>query len=95
MHGRNLIVPLVDDFGGPKTLRMAGQYVRDHGAIVNVFYLSNVEDYIRPVMSAWVRNVNSLPVDDSSLFIRCSLQENFLQPWLGSITGFMCTGNLH
>src|SRR4029434_2191447 len=33
MQTNNLIVPLVGDFGGPKTIRMAGQYVRDHGAI--------------------------------------------------------------
>src|SRR5215471_3073659 len=50
MQLKNLIVPLVGDFGGTKTVRMAGQYLRDHGAIVNVFYLSNVEDYLQPVL---------------------------------------------
>ena len=49
MHQKNLIVPLVGDFGGPKAVRMAGQYLQDHGAIVKVFYLSNVEDYIGAV----------------------------------------------
>ena len=70
MHQKNLIVPLVGDFAGPKTIRATGQYLKTHGAIVNVFYLSNVEDYIRPVWSQYVSNVASLPVDASSVFIR-------------------------
>ena len=67
MQIQNLIVPLVGDFGGPKTVRTTGQYLRDHGAIVNLFYLSNVEDYIQPVMQGYERNIASLPVDSSSL----------------------------
>src|SRR5262249_43555035 len=31
MHQKNLIVPLVGDFAGPKTIRMTGQYLKDHG----------------------------------------------------------------
>ena len=41
-----------------------------HGAVVNVFYISNVEDYIRNAWSSYIRNIASLPVDDSSLFMR-------------------------
>jgi hypothetical protein len=88
MHVKNLIIPLVGDFGGPKALRMAGQYLRDHGAIVNVFYLSNVEDYIQPVFDGYSRNVASLPIDRTSLFIRTSLQENGFRPWLAPIAAF-------
>jgi len=88
MHQKNLIVPIVGDFGGPRALQMVGKYVRDHGAIVSVFYLSNVEDYIQPVLAGYVRNVASLPVDDSSLFIRTSLQANSFRPWLARITEF-------
>jgi hypothetical protein len=72
MHQKNLIVPLVGDFAGPKAIRMAGQYLRDHGAAVNVFYISNVEDYIRQVWGQYTGNIASLPVDDSSIFIRWS-----------------------
>jgi hypothetical protein len=82
MHQKNLIVPVVGDFGGPKTLRMVGQYLRNHGAVVNVFYLSNVEDYIQSVWESYARNVASLPVDGSSLFIHTSLQANGFRPWL-------------
>ncbi len=72
MHQKNLIVPLVGDFAGPKAIRMAGQYLKDHGATVGVFYVSNVEDYIRSVWPQYVSNITSLPVDASSLFIRWS-----------------------
>jgi hypothetical protein len=88
MHQKNLIIPLVGDFGGPKAVRMAGQYLRDHGAIVNVFYLSNVEDYIQPVLEGYVRNIASLPIDNSSLFIRTSLLTNSFRPWLAPIKEF-------
>ena len=88
MHQKNLIIPLVGDFGGPKALRMAAQYLRDHGAIVNVFYLSNVEDYIDPVFEGYARNIASLPIDKTSLFIHTSLQLNSLRPWLVPITEF-------
>src|SRR5204863_9271118 len=72
MHEKNLIVPLVGDFAGPKALKMTGQYLREHGAVVNLFYLSNVEDYIRPVWAAYTRNVASFPLDASSMFIHWS-----------------------
>ena len=88
MHQKNLIIPLVGDFGGPKALRMAGQYLRDHGAIVNVFYLSNVEDYIQGVFDGYTRNIASLPIDKTSLFIRTSLQANGFRPWLAPMTEF-------
>jgi hypothetical protein len=72
MHQKNLIVPLVGDFAGPKTIRAVGQYLKDHGAIVNVFYISNVEDYIQTTWRQYANNIVSLPSDESSLFIRWS-----------------------
>ena len=91
MHEKNLIVPLVGDFAGPKALRMAGQYLRDHGAVVNVFYLSNVENYIQAVWAAYARNVASLPVDASSVFINWSPGST---PWLASIASFVKAQNV-
>jgi hypothetical protein len=72
MHQKNLIVPLVGDFAGPKAIRMAGQYLKDHGATVDVFYISNVEDYIQTVWRKYVENIASLPLDPSSVFVRWS-----------------------
>ena len=69
---KNLIVPVVGDFAGPKALRAIGTYLREHGATVNAFYVSNVEMYLRRngVWPAFCANVATLPVDASSIFIR-------------------------
>jgi hypothetical protein len=72
LHQKNLIVPLTGDFAGPKTVRMTGQYLKDHGLTVNAFYISNVEDYIRAEWPRYANNIASLPIDKSSLFIRWS-----------------------
>jgi len=86
LHQKNLIVPLVGDFAGPKAIRMTGQYLKDHGATVNVFYISNVEDYLQHAWSAYSSNVASLPVDTSSVFIRWSPGT---EPYLASISDFI------
>jgi hypothetical protein len=70
MQLRNLIVPLVADFGGPKTIKTIAQYLKDHGAMVSVFYISNVEDYLNSSWSSYMANLASLPADDSTLLIR-------------------------
>jgi hypothetical protein len=72
MQMKNLIVPLVGDFAGPKTIRAVGQYVRDHDAVVTTFYLSNVEQYLFDENKAadFFRNVDTLPLDRTSTFIR-------------------------
>jgi hypothetical protein len=69
---RNLIVPVVGNFGGPKALRAVGKYVRDHGATVTAFYLSNVEQYLQQdgIWNNFCANVASMPLDASSTFIR-------------------------
>jgi hypothetical protein len=93
MHEKNLIIPVVGDFAGPKALRMIGQYLRDHGAVVNVFYVSNVENFLRQTWTAWTLNVASLPTDESSVFIRWSLGTGSPN-WLASIPDFVRTGNI-
>ena len=69
----NLLVPLVGDFGGSKALRTLGQYLRDRGATVTLFYTSNVEQYLFQSADEWRRffdNVASLPTNDSSTMLR-------------------------
>jgi hypothetical protein len=46
MHRRNLIVPLVGDFAGPKAIKSIGTYLKKYDATVRLFYLSNVETYL-------------------------------------------------
>jgi hypothetical protein len=74
MESKNLIVPVVGDFAGPKALRAIGAWVRAHGATVSVFYVSNVEQYLeqKGVWPAFCANAAALPLDRSSIFIRPS-----------------------
>ena len=69
---RNLVVPLTGDFGGSKAIVTAGAYVRAHGAVVTVFYTSNVEQYLFQdgKWFGFAKNVATLPLDSSSTFIR-------------------------
>jgi len=69
---RNLVVPLTGDFGGSKAIVTAGSYVRTHGAVVTVFYTSNVEQYLFQdgKWLAFAKNVSTLPLDSTSTFIR-------------------------
>lgn len=69
---RNLLVPLVGDFAGPKAIRAVGAYLKQHGATVSAFYTSNVENYLfqSGVWGQFARNVAALPLDGSSTFIR-------------------------
>jgi len=69
---RNLIVPLVGDFAGPKAIRAVGTYAKQHASIVTTFYLSNVEQYLfmDRVDGKFYGNVQTLPLDATSTFIR-------------------------
>ncbi len=69
----NLIVPLVGDFAGPKAIRAVGDYLKEHGATVRAFYLTNVEQYVflqSDDAKKFYTNVGTLPLDSSSTFIR-------------------------
>ena len=78
MEMKNLIVPLVGDFGGPKAIRTVAQYLKDHDATVSAFYLSNVEQYLfqEDGWAGFYGNVAALPIDASSQFIRTANQGN-------------------
>ena len=71
LQSKNLLVPVVGDFAGPKAIRNVGQYVRERGGLIQAFYLSNVEQYLAQE-SKWqtfCTNFATLPLDDSSTFI--------------------------
>ncbi len=72
LEARNLVVPVVGNFAGPKALRAVGAYLKRHQSTVSVFYLSNVEQYLR-LQRSWntfCANVAALPLDDMSMFVR-------------------------
>jgi hypothetical protein len=83
LETNNLIVPLVGNFSGDKTLRAVGRYVKDHGAMVTAFYTSNVEQYLFQQGDDWQRfyaNVATLPLDSTSTFIRSLSNGNGFRP---------------
>jgi hypothetical protein len=72
LEGKNLLVPVVGNFAGPKALRAVGDYIRTKGATVSAFYLSNVEQYLYQdrIWGNFCRNVATFPLESSSTFIR-------------------------
>jgi hypothetical protein len=72
LEQRNLIVPLVGDFAGPKALRSVARYLDLHHATVSVFYTSNVEQYLfhGDLSERFYSNVGALPTNPRSTFIR-------------------------
>jgi hypothetical protein len=72
LEQRNLIVPVVGNFGGPKALRAVGGYLKQKGATVAAFYVSNVEQYLREdgIWKDFCESAATLPVDSASTFIR-------------------------
>ena len=72
MHLKNLIVPVVGDFAGPKAIRAVAEYLKQRSLTVQAFYLSNVEQYLfqNGVADAFYENVATLPTDSTSMFIR-------------------------
>jgi hypothetical protein len=78
----NLLVPIVGDFGGDKAIRAVGRYLAEHGATVNCFYTSNVEQYLFQ-SDAWQHyysNVATLPLNEHSTFIRAYFDAGFRFP---------------
>jgi hypothetical protein len=72
LHERNLIVPVVGDFAGPKAIRAVGDYVRAQRATVSAFYVSEVEPLLvqKRQWSLFCSNVATLPVTTASVLIR-------------------------
>jgi len=72
LESKNLLVPVVGNFSGPKAIRAVGKYLKDVNARVSAFYLSNVEDYLYRDGSwpSFCANVATLPLDEASTFIR-------------------------
>jgi hypothetical protein len=72
LETRNMLVPVVGNFAGPKALRAVAAWLKQKDQIVSVFYLSNVEQYLRQdnIWDAFCANAATLPIDKTSTFIR-------------------------
>jgi hypothetical protein len=82
MEAKNLIVPIVGNFAGPKALRAIAAYLNAHGVVVSAFYVSNVEQYLERAgtWATFCENAAALPLDAASIFIRPGSRV-----WFGSI----------
>lgn len=88
LQQRNLIVPVVADFGGPSGIRAVADWLKQRSMTVTTFYVSNVEQYLFRESDSAARfygNVSALPLDSTSAFIRSV-------PRLGSMLGSFGTG---
>jgi hypothetical protein len=70
LHARNLIVPVVGDFGAGAVIRQVGEEVRRRGRVVSAFYSSNVEVYLtNQQMIAFCGSLTALPWSTDGVFI--------------------------
>ncbi len=91
LESKNLVVPVVGDFGGPKAIREVGKYLKSIDAVVSAFYLSNVEQYLSQdgKTGAFLANVATLPLDPSSTFIRSGGARGFIGGGFGRRSGVL------
>jgi hypothetical protein len=70
LESRNLIVPIVGDFGNPGAIARVGDYVRQRGSRVSAFYGSNVEVYLtNHQRAAYCTSLASLPAMTGAWYV--------------------------
>ena len=86
LHARNLIVPVVGDFGGSVALPAVGKWIRAHRETVSAFYTSNVEQYLfrGNGFTQFANTVAELPRTDRTVMLR----SYFLGDHPGSVAGY-------
>ncbi|HYV96071.1 MAG TPA: hypothetical protein VE967_01300 [Gemmatimonadaceae bacterium] len=72
LEDRNLVVPIIGDFGAPKAIRAVGDWLREHHLAMTVFYTSNVEQYLMQngTFDDFAANVAALPRSPTAVMIR-------------------------
>ena len=72
MTRANRMLLVTGDLAGERALRAVGDYVREQGLKVTVFYTSNVEQYLFQfgVFDNFARNTLTLPFDSNAVIIR-------------------------
>jgi hypothetical protein len=72
LQTKNLVIPVVGNFGGPTALRSVAGWLKQHRMTVGAFYTSNVEQYLRRdgLWNAFCASAATFPIDEGSTFIR-------------------------
>jgi hypothetical protein len=93
LHRKNMIIPVVGDFGGKKAIASVGDYLKKNNFTVTAFYTSNVEQYLfdSDVFTAFANNVRRLPLNDKSLFIRAVFTIRYPHPAQWAVSGLTVT----
>lgn len=78
LHTRNMIVPVVGDFGGTVALRRIGAYLGEHGVEVQAFYASNVSAYLNSRQAyEFCQNLAALPAAPGASFLESNKMRSF------------------
>ena len=73
LHTRNLIVPVVGDFGSSGAMRRIAEYVRAHGGRVEAVYASNVAVYLtRAQIETYCASLAALPANPRAAYMEAS-----------------------
>jgi hypothetical protein len=72
LEDRNLVIPVVGDFGGQRAFAAVARWMADHHEALSALYASNVEQYLvrDGTFDAFAANVKRLPRDARSVIIR-------------------------
>ena len=72
LEDRNLIIPVVGNFAGPKAFAEVARWMTANGEKLSALYASNVEQYLMRdgSFAAFAANVDRLPRDGKSVIIR-------------------------
>jgi len=72
LQTRNMIIPVVGNFGGPKAIRAVAAYLKQKETVISTFYTSNVEQYLRQdgIFGSFCASSATLPMDAKSVFVR-------------------------
>lgn len=72
LQSKNLVIPVVGNFGGPRALRAVAGWLKQHQLTVGAFYTSNVEQYLRRdgIWNTFCASAATFPIDGTSTFIR-------------------------
>jgi hypothetical protein len=82
LQRQNRVIPVVGDFAGDHALQAIGKELKRRDVPVSAFYVSNVEQYVMDPdkWKAYVANIDTLPSNEKSLFIRCYLDQGKKHP---------------
>ncbi len=96
LEERNLVIPLVANLAGTRTLKSIAQFLTERGERVSAFYTSNVEFYLmrgyrEEDFDRFAENIKSLPRDDRSVIIRSYFNGTWGYDHPQSISGYYST----